>query len=234
MGYHAGMEEEARARAQDRWRAGEVPVVVATVAFGMGIDRPDVRYVVHAAMPQSVEHYQQEVGRAGRGGGRAEGILFWSPEDYGVWEGLMRAQASGGREEKLRLLLEMCRFCSVGGCRHRGLVEYFGQAWKGGPCGACDVCTPGPEARAAAGPISRSPAPSIDRRLYERLRDVRRRIADARNVPAFRVLSESALRELARRRPATLEEFMGVAGIGPREARAIGARLIEAIRAHPS
>jgi ATP-dependent DNA helicase RecQ len=227
VGYHAGMEPEARGRAQDLWRSGQAPVVAATVAFGMGIDRPDVRFVVHSAMPQSVEHYQQEVGRAGRDGKPADGILLWSPEDARVWEGLMRAQAGPALRAKLRLLGEIDRFCRAARCRHRALVEHFGQDWPGGPCGACDVCDAQREAR-GTGPGA---APrELDLGLYERLRDERRRIADELRVPAFQVLGDGALRELARRRPAGPDELLAIPGIGRARARAFGARLLWTLR----
>src|SRR5213079_434037 len=87
--YHAGMDDEDRTRTQDRFAAGEVDVVVATVAFGMGIDRADIRYVLHAAMPKSIEHYQQETGRARRDGQPADCILFHSGQDFQLWRSII-------------------------------------------------------------------------------------------------------------------------------------------------
>ncbi len=237
VGYHAGMEDAARARAQDRWIAGEADVVVATVAFGMGIDRADVRYVIHAAMPQSLEHYQQEAGRAGRDGDPADCLLLWSPADYGLWQSLMGTRESPDAPNKLRLLTQMYRFCSGSRCRHRTLVEYFGQAWTAGPCGACDVCAvTGPSAGGRPRPARRKApeAPALpDPGLFESLRRVRRAIADERNLPAFMILSDATLRALSRLRPATRADLERVPGIGPFKAEAYGPRLLEAIRAGP-
>jgi len=144
--YHAGMEADERRRTQDAFAAEEVDVVVATVAFGMGIDRSDVRCVVHAAMPKSIEHYQQETGRAGRDGLEAECVLLYSAADVIRWESLIEKSAaeSSSVAEILtasrELLEHMRRLCTGLHCRHRGLSEYFGQEYSKADCEACDVC----------------------------------------------------------------------------------------------
>jgi ATP-dependent DNA helicase RecQ len=141
--YHAGMDDDERTNAQDRFAVRQVDVVVATVAFGMGIDRADIRYVAHAAMPKSVEHYQQETGRAGRDGAPADCVLFFNGQDYQLWKMIIEKNEVGDADEKLRMLSDMYRFATGMACRHRRLVEYFGQAWDRPSCGACDVCTGG-------------------------------------------------------------------------------------------
>ncbi len=139
--YHAGMESDDRRRTQDRFSNEELDVIVATVAFGMGIDRSDVRCVIHAGMPKSVEHYQQETGRAGRDGLEAECILFHSPADVLRWQSLIERSASPeSAEAEGRLLEHMRRYCHPSKCRHRSLSEYFGQRLEPTNCGACDVC----------------------------------------------------------------------------------------------
>ena len=137
--YHAGMRDEDRTRVQDRFASDQLDVVVATVAFGMGIDRSDIRFVIHAGMPKSLEHYQQETGRAGRDGEPADCILFISRADFFKWRGILKD--SPDLENHMRLLNEMNRFCTGGRCRHRTLVEYFGQKWERDSCEACDVCS---------------------------------------------------------------------------------------------
>lgn len=144
--YHAGMEADDRRRTQDDFASEAFDVVAATVAFGMGIDRSDVRCVIHAAMPKSIEHYQQETGRAGRDGLEAECVLLYSAADALRWESLIEksAAATGAAPEILAasraLLNHMRRLCSSARCRHRALSEYFGQAYLKPNCEACDVC----------------------------------------------------------------------------------------------
>ena len=144
--YHAGMEAGERRRTQDAFAAESIDVVAATVAFGMGIDRSDVRCVIHAAMPKSIEHYQQETGRAGRDGLEAECVLLYSAADVLRWESLIEKSALDAKEPAgligaARELLEhMRRLCSGLHCRHRKLSEYFGQAYAKPSCEACDVC----------------------------------------------------------------------------------------------
>lgn len=144
--YHAGMDAKSRSRVSDYFRAERLNVVCATVAFGMGIDRGDVRCVVHAAMPKSIEAYQQETGRAGRDGLAAECVLFHSSADIVRWKQLMErsAEENGASREYLdaqvALLNQMSRLVVGARCRHKAIVEYFGQAYDAPECGACDFC----------------------------------------------------------------------------------------------
>jgi ATP-dependent DNA helicase RecQ len=152
--YHAGLDTATRKRNQERFLAEAIDVIVATVAFGMGIDRPDVRYVVHASLPKGVEQFAQETGRAGRDGLPSECVMLYSGADFYGWRSLAERSAAEAAaagtvidpEESARALArlsEMYGFATRATCRHRFLVEHFGGVWlpgQGAGCGACDVC----------------------------------------------------------------------------------------------
>jgi ATP-dependent DNA helicase RecQ len=346
--YHAGLADDVRRAHQEAFVNERVDIVVATVAFGMGIDRSNVRYVVHAGMPKSLEHYQQEAGRAGRDGLEAECLLLHSGADYGLWKSVLGDPPPPGA---LRKLGEMYAFCQDAVCRHKALVTYFGQPYEVAGCGACDVClaetvqgadtagitgkilaaavelrgrfgathvadvlcgastgrigqlghdrlaaygslrgekksqvrawidqlmaqgllarsddeyptllvtqsghavlrgesaaaalttaarvvtpaadvatVPGRRAAAAA-PASDTDVP--DAALFEALRALRRRVAEERGVPPYLIFSDASLRDMARVRPATLDEFREVKGVGDWKLETFGHRFLAAIR----
>ncbi len=145
MPYHAGMTSEERHATQEAFATEQIDVVVATVAFGMGIDRSNVRFVLHTAMPKSLEHYQQETGRAGRDGLEAECVLLYSGGEVVTFKAMLTKSArEAGNEAHLpnvfKHLDDMDRYCRGASCRHRALVQYFGQDYEASNCNACDLC----------------------------------------------------------------------------------------------
>jgi ATP-dependent DNA helicase RecQ len=328
--YHAGLSDQLRKSNQEAFIGERIDTIVATVAFGMGIDKSNVRYVIHAAMPKSLEGYQQETGRAGRDGLEAECCLLYTGGDYGRWRAILEGSDSEPTEGAWQSLQAMQDFAGSVVCRHASLVEYFGQSLDGDNCGACDVClgeldqvedplvisqkilssvirqdqrfgadytvkvlrgsteqrvldnghdrlsTYGllreHDVRAVRGWVEQlmaqgflaktgeynvlqvtgtgrgvltgeetprllKPAKAtgarkskvhedswegVDRGLFERLRDLRRQLAEEKSVPAYVVFGDASLRDMTRRRPSTLSEFLEVHGVGEKKAADYG------------
>jgi ATP-dependent DNA helicase RecQ len=346
--YHAGLESAQRHRTQEAFAKETIDVVVATVAFGMGIDRSNVRLVLHTALPKSLEAYQQETGRAGRDGLAAECVLLYSSADVFSWESLIRRGSDSSEldEEQterfiagqLEHLHQMRRYAQAARCRHAALSEYFGQIYEASNCGGCDICLGEtqnlPDSHVTAQKIiscvarlgerfgvrhvsevlrgaktaaiqrhgherlstygllaeldqrtcenlvhqlldqdylsrssgdrpvvtlnarswevlrdqrevvlleprlkqatrSRSEADDwegVDRNLFERLRQWRRRVADSRGKPAWTILDDKALRSIARDQPDSPAALLRCKGIGEKRLADHGAAILEIVR----
>ena len=140
VAYHAGLDADTRRLTQERFIDGEVPIVAATIAFGMGIDKPDIRLVVHNTLPKSIEGYYQETGRAGRDGLPSDCVLFFNEGDRAKQEYFIRAMTGEARAVAEKQLQQMVDYCRLPTCRRRYLLQYFGDTPDESSCGACDVC----------------------------------------------------------------------------------------------
>ncbi|KAL4803758.1 hypothetical protein BDV18DRAFT_144376 [Aspergillus unguis] len=146
--YHAGMESEERAQTQERWQTGEVHVIVATIAFGMGIDKPDVRFVIHHSVPKSLEGYYQETGRAGRDGKRSGCYLYFGYQDVSAMENMIKQNEKSNQQQidrQMKMLRNVVNYCeNESDCRRVQILAYFSESFKKQDCNsACDNCKSG-------------------------------------------------------------------------------------------
>jgi ATP-dependent DNA helicase RecQ len=228
--YHAGLSQDIRSRTQERFISDDLDIVVATIAFGMGIDKPDVRLVAHCDLPKSVEGYYQETGRAGRDGLPSECVLFFSYADKRKQMYFINVMDDGPQRDQARQKLEsVMQYGELRQCRRSYLLSYFGETRAAVSCEGCDVCL-GTVARtelpAKAAPIKLSP----DTALFEHLRALRKRLAYAQHVPPYMIFGDVSLKQMAASRPGSREEFAEISGVGQKKLEMFGETFMDAIR----
>jgi ATP-dependent DNA helicase RecQ len=241
--YHAKMQSEDRRRNQERWMSDEVPVLVGTIAFGLGINKATVRAVIHLALPKSVEQYYQEAGRAGRDGNPADCVLLWRKQDAGLLGYFANQIADSEERERAWQRYHVIRAFAEGAqCRHRHICLHFGETPKWDSCGACDICGTVPDwLKTGTKPTTRGSgrgrtvkaiSPSsrdVDPDLKEYLREWRRITAKDQEVPAYVVLHDTTLEEICLVRPTSIAELLTITGIGERKADLFGQQILAAL-----
>jgi ATP-dependent DNA helicase RecQ len=244
--YHAGFSNEERTVAQERFANDDVHVMVATNAFGMGIDKSNVRYVVNDGMPLSLEEYYQEAGRAGRDGEVAQCHLLWSRGDIRTAHFLIdrtefppettHYERDSLLANRNRLLGDMIGYAMSTTCLRRRILGYFGQTGDelADTCETCSVCG-WKEPRVVTPAVSgvREERVAFDEEgeeLFQRLRTLRKHIADESGLRPYMVFSDATLRDMVRRSPSTKDELLAVTGVGEVKLERYGDAFLEEIR----
>ncbi|MBV9354820.1 MAG: ATP-dependent DNA helicase RecQ [Chloroflexi bacterium] len=238
--YHAGLDDAQRDANQDAFASGAIQVVVATIAFGMGIDKSDVRFVVHRDMPRSIEAWYQEIGRAGRDGADSDCVVMYSWADVLSYDRFLEELEDNGRRADVRArTIELFSLLERARCRHQALVRHFDEQIE--RCGAsCDRCL-GRDLdalldgfRPAAGLARLAGAPpelAVDEGLLTELKALRRELAAAEGgLPAYCIFNDATLTRMATTRPQTPIELLQVPGVGPAKLERYGDAFLGRLR----
>ena len=238
--YHAGLSSAVRDENQTKFIRDDSDVMVATIAFGMGIDKPNVRYVIHCDMPKSLEGYYQETGRAGRDGLRSDCILFFSEGDKIKHEYFIKQiENEQFRQIAYQKMLSVIDYCKTDKCRRIGLLRYFGEKYDVDTCGMCDICAPKdkietvlyvPPPKLRKENLDATGGEKYDIKLFEALRALRKKIADIEGMPPYIIFSDVSLKQMAMQMPQDLESFRAINGVGDIKLKKYAAAFLDEIR----